>query len=109
MASLRDASTGRYVHEALVRMVGAEDADRALRNSHNQVFSEWLGFGLAEQKSDLDDYLRVAGSPRYALHYKNLVPVTAHDVERQLYVTDLETLLELLKFEHGAALMAPEA
>jgi len=73
------------------------------------VFSQWLGFSLAEQKSDLDEYLQVAGSPRYAVHYRNLVPATARDVERQLYLTDLETLLELLKFEHGGVVSIPGA
>lgn len=109
LASLRDPASGRYSHEALTRMLGAEAADRVLCNSHHQVFSEWLGFSLAEQKSDLDDYLRAAGSPRHALHYRNLVPPTAREVERQLYVTDLETLLELLKFEHGGAFSIPGA
>ena len=73
------------------------------------MFSEWLGFSLADQKSDLDEYLNLAGSPREALPYYNLVPPTARDVERQLYVTDLETLLELLKFEHGVAFLIPKA
>jgi len=109
LASLRDAGTGRYSHEGLVRLLGREDADRTLCHSHHQVFSQWLGFSLAEQKSDLDEYLQVAGSPRYAVHYRNLVPATARDVERQLYLTDLETLLELLKFEHGGAVSIPGA
>ncbi len=109
LASLRDQASGRYSHEALARLMGAEDADRTLCNSHHQVFSEWLGFSLAEQKSDLDDYLRMEGSPRHALHYRHLVPPTAREVERQLYVTDLETLLELLQFEHGGAFSIPGA
>jgi len=103
MASLRDAVTGRYAHQDLVRILGVEDADRTLRHSHHQVFSQWLGFGLREQKEDLDEYLRVAGGPGYALPYRHLAPATARDVERQLYLTDLETLLELLKFERAAA------
>jgi hypothetical protein len=109
LASLRDSTTGRYAHEGLVRLLGPEDADRTLCHSHHQVFSEWLGFSLAEQKSDLDEYLNAVGSPRYALHYHNLVPPTARAVERQLYLTDLETLLELLKYEHGGAFSIPGA
>jgi hypothetical protein len=109
LASLRDATTGRYSHEALERILGSEGADRTLCNSHHQVFSEWLRFSLAEQKADLDEYLRATGSPRQALHYHDLVPRTARDVERQLYLTDLETLLELLKFEHGGAFWIREA
>jgi hypothetical protein len=109
IASLRDATTGKYSHEVLVRFLGPEDADRSLCNNHHQVFSEWLGFSLAEQKSDLDDYLNAAGTSHQALHYRHLVPPTARAVERQLYITDLETLLELLRFEHGGAFSIPGA
>ena len=109
LASLRDPVSGRYSHESLVRPLGPEAADRALCNSHHQVFAEWLGFSLAEQKSDLDDYLRNATASRSAVDYHHLVPPTARDVERQLYVTDLETLLELLKYEHGDAFAIPGA
>jgi hypothetical protein len=109
LASLRDPTTGRYSHEGLVRLLGPEDTDRALCNSHHQVFSEWLQFSLAEQKDDLDDYLRSAGKSRDAFQYHHLVPPTARDVERQLYLTDLETLLELLKYEHGDAFATPGA
>jgi len=80
-----------------------------LCRSHHQVFAQWLGFSLAEQKSDLDDYLREPGNSRYAAHYRNLMPPTARDVERQLYLTDLETLMGLLEVEHAAALTARAA
>jgi hypothetical protein len=109
LASLRDPATGRYSHEALLRLLGPEDTDRSLCNSHHQVFSEWLRFSLAEQKADLDYYLSTGGSSRKALDYHHLVPPTARDVERQLYLTDLETLLELLKYEHGDAFSIPGA
>ena len=109
LASLRDAASGRYCHDDLLRMLGSEDTDRTLCRSHHQVFAEWLGFSLAEQKSDLDEYLQEPGNPRYATHYRNLVPPTARDVERQLYLTDLETLMGLLEVEHAAVLTARAA
>ena len=109
LASLRNAATGRYSHEELLRILGPEATDRQLCNSHHQVFSEWLRFSLSEQKADLDDYLSTGGRSRAAFHYRNLVPPTARDVERQLYLTDLETLLELLKYEHGDAFAIPGA
>jgi hypothetical protein len=109
LASLRDATRGRYSHEALLRLLGPEDTDRALSNSHYQVFAEWLRFSLSEQKADLDEYLGTAGASRKAMDYHHLVPPTARDVERQLYLTDLETLLELLKYEHGDAFSIPGA
>jgi len=103
LTSLRNAATGRYSHEELLRIIGPEATDRALCNCHHQVFSEWLKFSLSEQKADLDDYLSTGGRSRAAFHYRHFVPPTARDVERQLYLTDLETLLELLKYEHGDA------
>jgi hypothetical protein len=107
LSSLRDLETGRYSHPSLADMPGGEDPDRTLRNSHQQVFQQWISSGLADQKADLDEYLSTAGGPRYALPYRNLAPSSARDVERQLYLTDLETLLELLRFERGAAFSIP--
>jgi hypothetical protein len=109
LSSLRNTATGRYSHDELLRILGPEATDRALCNSHHQVFSEWLKFSLSEQKADLDDYLSTGGRSRAAFHYRHFVPPTARDVERQLYLTDLETLLELLKYEHGDAFSIPGA
>jgi len=67
-----------------MRLLGPEDTDGTLCNSHHQVFSEWLRFSLPEQKSDLDEYLSVTGMPWQALDYHDLAPPTARDVERQL-------------------------
>jgi hypothetical protein len=109
LASLRDPATGHYYHREMAQLIGAEDTDRSLCSSHHQVFQQWLGFSLADQRADLDDYLKPGDAPRYALPYRKLVPSTARDVERQLYLADLETLLELLKFEQGGAFSIPEA
>lgn len=98
MASLWDAPAGSYYHGDLCQLMGREDADRTLCLSHHQVFSQWLGFSLSEQKNDLERYLNASGGPRFALAYRNLAPPTAREVERLLYITDLETLLELLRF-----------
>jgi hypothetical protein len=108
LASLRDGARGRYRHDSLARQLGPDDMDRTLCNSHHQVFSEWLNFNLTEQKSDLDDYLRRAGKPA-EIPYRDLVPPTAREVERQLYLTDLETLLELLKYGSDDAFAIPES
>jgi len=109
LASLRDPATGRYQHSDLISMLGSEDADRALRHSHHQVFSQWLTFNLAAQKSDLDEYLRTSGGRQFPGYYRTLVPPTARDVERQLYITDLETLMELLRCERAGDAGIPEA
>lgn len=99
VASLRDSASGRYYHGDLSSLLGAEDCDRTLRHSHHQVFSQWLVFSLAEQKSDLDEYLDETAVSGF--QYCDLPPVTARAVEKQLYLTDLETLLELRRCESG--------
>ena len=98
LATLHDPATRQYAHPTLSQTLGREDADRILRHSHHRVFMQWLTLSLAEQKADLDEYF--AGPPS-ALRYRDLPPPNARDVERQLYLTDLETLLELLPFEGG--------
>jgi len=108
LASLRNTETGRYVHPGLTQMLGAEEADRALCHSHHQVFSQWIASSLEEQKADLDEYLRMAGNePDLFRRFRHLPPTTVREVERQLYLTDLETLLELRRFA-GDAFWFPE-
>jgi hypothetical protein len=109
MASLRDSVTGRYAHAPLLEIVGREITDRTLCHSHHEIFADWLNFSLADQKADLDDYLTSTQSSLEALPYRELTPASAHQVERQLYLTDLETLLELLRYEHGGAFSLPKA
>lgn len=109
LSSLRHSLTGRYVHPPLSQIVGGDITDRTLCHSHYQVFSEWLGFTLAEQKADLQQYLKASSAPLELASYRDIVPPTAHQVERQLYLADLETLLELLRFERDAPYSAPEA
>lgn len=110
LASLRDTDTNRYAHPSLNSLLSQEDADRTLCHSHHQVFSQWIGSSLAEQKGDLDEYVRDTGGKRYLLQqYRDLVPPTARDVERQLYLTDLETLVELLRYGNSEVFAIPEA
>jgi len=103
LSSLRDPLTGRYAHPALVQSFGREIADRTLTHSHHQVFMEWLRLNLADQKADLDDYLRINGLTASALAYRELPPASAHEVERQLYLTDLEVILQMISFAPEAA------
>ncbi len=117
LSSLRDANTGTYKHFGLAQIFGDQVADEALRASHQQVFAEWLGYGLEQQKADLDLYLAGLDGDRRTIvdtwirlaPYRNLVPSAVRDVERELYVKDLEILLELLRSECGVASPDPDA
>jgi hypothetical protein len=109
LSSLRDKNTGQYEHPELTDLLGRETADRVLRHSHLQVFSLWIGCSLEEQKADLDEYLRGAAEEQLMRDYPNLIPPAARDVERQLYLADLETLLAVIRFERDAAPAVPES
>ena len=100
LAGLRDPVSGGYTHPSLSQAHGPEEADRTLRRAHYQMFSEWLALGLEEQKGDLAGFLADEGPG--ALRPRELIPPQARDVERQLYLADLETLLEIITFENRA-------
>ena len=98
LASFWDPERNRYEHPMLSSMLGIQDADRTLCHSHHQAFTRWISSSLAEQKADLEAYVRAGGDrSRLLQQYRNLVPDKAREVERQLYLTDLETLMALLR------------
>src|SRR5689334_5358857 len=98
VAKLRDAA-GHYNYQPLIESMGPEITDRTLANSHYEVFTEWLSLSLANQKADLDGYLRGRQDSRDLERYRDFVPVSAHEVERQLYLSDLQILLAVLRHE----------
>jgi hypothetical protein len=110
LASLRDSNTGTYDHHGLSRVFSPDEANRTLRDSHNRVFAEWLKCGLEQQKSDLDSYFTGMATPKADLvakwmrlkPYLNFLPARSSVVERKLYVSDVEVLLQILKSEYGA-------
>ncbi len=117
LSSLQNQTSKTYEHHGLSQMFGEEQACETIRRSHTQVFQDWLCLNLEQQKADLQEYLaELPGNPAAVLSswlerasYRNLVPDSAHDVERRLYLTDLETLLDLLKREHGVASPGPKS
>ncbi len=117
LASLRDQNTGRYQHHGLAAAFGENEADAALRESHERTFAEWLGYNMEQQKSDLDLYLSSFLADRLTIlgtwirlsPYRSLVPSSAGEPERRLYLADLEALLEILKAEYDGAGRNPGA
>lgn len=117
LSSLRNQNTGCYEHHGLAQMFGDEQAGDTLSRSHAQIFQEWLCLNLEQQKTDLQEYLgELPGNPAAVLAtwlrlapYRNLVPAPARDVERQLFLTDVEALLAVLKHEYAVASPDPES
>ena len=117
VSSLRNPNNGRYEHHGLELVFGEDEANKALKKSHSQLFQEWLKFNLEQQKADLELYIAGLFENRRTVienwlklaPYRNLIPAAVRGVERRLYVSDLMTLLELLKNEYGAAGPDPNA
>lgn len=111
LSGLRDVNSGRYEHHGLALIFGEDEADQALRDSHEITFAEWLSFNLEKQKADLDLYLsHLTARKRTAVEtwlrlrpYRNLVPTRSTEPERMLYLSDFEVLLDLLRNEYGVA------
>ncbi|HTR36051.1 MAG TPA: hypothetical protein VMH80_09130 [Bryobacteraceae bacterium] len=117
LSSLRNPNNGRYEHYGLALVFGEDEANRALRKSHRQTFSEWLAFNLEEQKADLDLYISGLEEKKRTVvetwmklaPYRNLIPASVKGVERKLYITDLTALLELLRNAYDVAAPDPDA
>jgi hypothetical protein len=116
LASLRDTNTGRYEHFGLAQKMGAEESDRLLRDSHMEVFRQWLDFGLERQYRELGDYLAdLEGDKREIVFnwlslgpYAAWIPADSRDVERKLFYADIASLLELVRRDYGVASRNPD-
>ena len=117
LAGLIDPNSGQYRHHGLAHYFNEEEADAALRQSHEDCFAEWLTLSLARQQADLYEYLSgIEGDRRTVLRawlqmapYRGCVPANARQVERELFLLDLETLLSLLRNEYGVSIPDPDA
>jgi hypothetical protein len=109
LASIRDQNTGEYEHPGLAQIYGLDQADHAIRGSHEHTFADWLNLSLEHQKRDLLFYLstlesdlpRILSSWARLEPYRNLVPIDAREADRQLFLSDLEINLELLRNQCG--------
>ncbi len=104
LTSLRDTNSGLYHHYGLETVYSPEQADRALRETHFRLFYEWLNKPLAEQKEDVEFFLRtVEGETAAVLEhwkvlepYRNYVPLDADPAGRDLFLCDIATIVDLL-------------
>ena len=105
LASLRDPNSGAYRHYGLSAAFGREESGKALKQSHEKVFSEWLNLALAEKSLDLMNYLQSLDDPRRTVvghwlrsdHYRAQIPDSPRPMEIELFHRDLEALLEILR------------
>ena len=116
LASLRNHNTGTYEHFGMAQRSGPAEVDGIVRNSHVSVFHQWLGFRLDEQKPEVERYFDGLGEDRRAVvstwlslnPYVSWVPAESRDVERRLFLTDMELVLESFRIEFGVAVRDPD-
>lgn len=116
LSSLYDRQDQRYHHLELEDYLGPDEADRLLRQTHQQAFAQWLCFDLEQQKADLDLYLSDLGVEKRTTlaiwaglaPYRDLIPPDAEEHERRLFLADLKALLELMNRQYGVGESEPE-
>ena len=117
VASLRNANTGIYEHFGLAERVGPDEVHRLIRQCHLEIFQQWLCFNLERQKDELETYFsELEGDRRKILSnwlgigpYAGWIPANSRDVERKLFYTDLEAVLEVIRNESGVASRDPDS
>ncbi len=118
LAGLRDPNTGRYEHYGC-GPAETTAANRSLKGTHEQIFTEWVAYPLEKKMSDIEQYIRrhrVTSIERDLIDawlrltpYKNLVPASIQGPERRKHVSDFEAILGLLKNVYGVASPDPTA
>ena len=105
LASLRDTNTGSYRHHGLSAMFGREEGTKALRESHERTFSEWIRLPMEDKYRDLQEYLATLEEPKTTVFshwrqsriYRAYVPAAASEAEKRFFSLEIEILIEAWK------------
>ena len=111
LALLRDPNTGQYQHFGFALRFGDKEVDRTIRRSHTNVFTDWLCYSLEQQRKDLEDYLDSVEGDRQSIlttwtewpPYMSWIPAQSRPADRELFRSDLEIVLELIKQDFDGA------
>jgi hypothetical protein len=100
MAGLRVKGSSAYGHPQL-NAFRPDVVTRVLQKRHEKVFADWLNLGLEEQHKQLTEFfctMWTQGTPRLPVAVRQtLVPTTACEAERQLFLADLECTLSVME------------
>lgn len=107
LASLRDANTARYEHYLLEESYGVSLVQAGLEWTHIESYRTWLAMNLEQKQADLYLYLlSLSSDKRQVLRtwlittpYRSLIPLRTQPVEREVFLSDMQTLLALLMNE----------
>jgi hypothetical protein len=111
-ASLRDPATGEYQHWGMSEIYGREEANKALRQSHTEAFSEWLCLDVEQREADFllyrsgleaEGFALLEAVPRLEPHRYH-VPESAPQAAREVFQRTLIALLERLRHKSAVPL-----
>jgi hypothetical protein len=105
LSSLRDPNSGQYRHFGFSQRFTEREADKAIRRSHSNTFTDWLCFSLEQQRNDLEKYLDSLEGDRQTIlenwrawpPYLNWIPAQSRPADRELFRSDLEIVLDLVR------------
>lgn len=105
LASLRDAYSGRYLHEGWQQVASAEDVHQTLLRKHQESFEAALRLSLVELTKQLRFHFQSVGQPERETSllwvetelFREFVPLGCPLVLRELFVSQVRTALEVLR------------
>jgi len=107
LASLRDCNSGVYLHPQLSTGDRIQEADRALRACHEDVFRRLLTTPLQAYVVQLEEYIRYTRADRATIlktwkslqAYRATVPIGVLETSAELFCLNVEIALAVLEEE----------
>jgi len=104
LGSLRDAYTGRYLHEGWGQVASADEIHQTLRGVHREVFVSMLNLPLLDVARELRLHFRSLGQLERETAFfwletepfRELVPQGCSALLRELFVSQVTAALEVL-------------
>jgi len=105
VGSLRDAYTGRYLHEGWSGIAFEDDTHAALRGLHHAAFAEVLRLQLLDLSKQLRHHFRSLNQPEAETAnlwielepFRDLIPQGCSPALRELFVSQIRIALEVLQ------------
>lgn len=109
ISSLRDISTGDYMHEGLISKYSPESVQQALGYCHKEIFLRVLEMPLEQQEWDLRACLENMEGEfggklrrwRETEFYRLLIPAETPEYLKVLFLANVEALLDLVLEERA--------
>jgi hypothetical protein len=103
VSSLKDADSGRYVHEGLTSFYSQNAVQAALSHCHEELFSRILETPIKDQEPDLRECLGTAGDHYWNLveswrqnrDFRNMCPEGLPDYLTDLFCSNMAVLLAI--------------